>query len=460
MLRLFDFLRSRDLPRMARPNFARERMNYLIWSLLVGTIEGNIAGIVAKKTFGASNTLATIVWAAPIFMMVLNLFWGVVIRGRRRLRVMVVLSAAVAALTLSIAFTSPNWRPWGGWVFAFQIAATHFFVTGLVTLRSSMWKVNYPQARRAQIIGRLQQIRFLFVPLAGALAARIFDIDPDYYRYVYPAAALLGLLSLVPLRRFRVRGEKLEQRLLAQRIADRAGNRRGLLAGLREAAGILVNDRAFRWYMTAQFLLGSANFFTDPVLLTIIAGQLGFDYLPSSLLMVIIPSLCSWVAIRFWAPYFDRVGVLRFRVVNCIVWLGAYSCVTAAMVLIGYGWRTHLWLPVSILVIGRALKGIGHGGGGIAWTIGHLHFAKPHQIDLYMSIHVALTGLRALLMPMLGLVANAYLGNGSFGIAIALSVASLLLFRKLARDEARRARATAEPSAEEIGPPVVGPNVS
>lgn len=434
MRRLFDFLRTNDLPLLSRVNFAFERNHYMLWTLALGAIEGNLAAIVAAKTFGASKLLASLVWSAPIVMMVFNIFWGVAIRGRRRIHVLTTLTLCASVLAASIAFASPAWKPWGGWLFLLQIAATHFFVTGLVTLRSSMWQVNYPAASRGSIIGRLQTVRFLFVPLSGAVVARVFDVAPELYRYVYPAAALLGLASLLPLRRFRIRGEKREIREFREHTQTRS--HAGLVAGVREAVGILKHDHKFRRYMIAQFTLGSANFFTDPVLVIVIVTQLGFGYLASNLLMAIIPGLCSWIAIGFWAPWFDRVGVLRFRIVNCAVWTGAYVCVAASMLIIGVSGQL-LWIAIPILVLGRILKGVAHGGGLIAWSIGHIHFARKHQSDLYMSIHVGLTGLRALVMPGIGLLANQWLGGGSFAIAIFIAATALLLFRRLASDDAR-----------------------
>ncbi len=438
MQRVFDFLRSDDIPPIARRFFALERTNLIIWSLMLGAIEGNLAGIVATKTFHTSKLLTNVVWAAPIFMMTLNILWGLIIRGRARVPLLVRLTCCAALLVFSIGFTSPDWHPWGGWIFACQIALTHLFVTGLVTLRSSIWQVIYPDTHRGRIIGRLQTIRFMFVPVSGAAVAAVFDTNPEYYRFVYPGAALVALLSLVPLRRFRIRREKREIRDYRQhlaRAADRGKPRPGLWTGIKEAASILRHDHAFRRYMTAQFTLGSANFFTDPVLLVVITAELGFDYLPANLIMAIIPGLCAWLSIRFWAPHYDRVGVLRFRVVNCVVWLAAYLCVAAAMLIIGTSGHTLLWIGIPILVLARILKGIGHGGGIIAWSIGHLHFARRNQVDLYMSIHVAFTGIRALTMPFLGLLANHLLGNISFAIGAVFAAVALLLFRRLSRTD-------------------------
>lgn len=177
------------------------------------------------------------------------------------------------------------------------------------------------------------------------------------------------------------------------------------------------------------------------------------------IIMQVIPGLCAWFAIRYWAPHFDCVGVLRFRVVNCGFWIAAYVCVTVTMLIIGISGKALLWVAVPILVLGRALKGTAHGGGTIAWSLGHLHFARPHQVDLYMSIHVALTGLRALLMPLLGALANQLLGSGSFAIAIAISLTALLLFRRLAHEDPAAVR-PGETQARQREAAAAGANVT
>jgi hypothetical protein len=437
MHRIFDFLRTDDLPRVSARLYGVELRYYTFWALVMGAIEGNLAGIVVKKTFGASDLLTSIVWAAPIFVNTLNILWGVAIRGRRRLRMVVLLTSGAVLCISSIAITSPAWESWGGWIFALQIGLTHVFMSGLLTLRSSIWQANYPQAYRGRIIGRLQTIRFTVVPLSSVVIATLFDWDPGYYRFVYPAAALVGLLALVPLRHYRIRGERRELREYRAHVERLNGpverGHAGLWAGLKEASAILRHDANFRRYMLAQFTLGSANFFTDPILVVVLTGQWLFGYLASNLMMLGIPGVFIWLSIRFWAPYFDRVGVVHFRVINTGIWIAAYVCVAVSMIIIGITGSALLWIAIPILCVGRMLNGMGRGGGAIAWSIGHLQFARQHQVDLYMSIHVALTGLRALVMPLLGAGLNQLLGNASFAVAVVISIAAHLLFRRLAR---------------------------
>ena len=434
MLRMLNFLRSDDVPRLARRNFIAELGHTCLFGPVVGAVEGTLASVVASKTFDAPELLTAFVFALPFFADVVNVCWSVVLRGRPRLQSLKLLVAGAAVGTFSIALNSTAWKPWAAWLFAGQVACTHLFLSGLITLRSSLWQANYPAAKRAQIAGRLQTLRMLLVLLTTAGLSVLFDRNPQYYRLVFPLIALLGLISLWPLRRLRVRGEKAELRRFRAHVArhhrpDTAHV--GLVAGLKEAGAILRSDRAFASYMLAQFLLGSANFFTDPVLVNVLTRQLHFAYFESTLLLGQIPTALVLVSLPYWARMFDDVGVLRFRVRNSEFWLASCLGVTVAMALIGLEQRAMFVPAMVILLIGRVLNGLARGGGAIAWTLGHLHFAREHQAELYLGIHVALTGLRGLVMPLLGWATYVYLGWYSFAIALGLALVSHILFRRL-----------------------------
>ena len=435
MQRVLDFLRTDDLPPLARGNYAAELRQMLLWGVVVGAVESSIASVVASKTFDAPELLTSVVFAIPILVNVLNVLWSVVIRGRRRVRVFVTLAACALIALCSIGLTPAAWQPWGAYAFAAQVALTHLFISGLITLRTTMWKVNYAQSHRARIAGRLQTLRMLLSLLTTALLSVLFDRNPEYYRFIYPLVALIGLASLWPASRIRMRGEKAELRHFRAHVARNHRSEDGrvsLWAGVRESVSILYNDRVFAKYMLAQFLLGSANFFTDPVLVNVLAKRLDFSYFGSTLLLFQIPIVVLLISIRFWARFFDRVGILRFRIHNSACWVGSYFFVTIATALLGMGGEAAVLAGIVVLVAGRIMNGLGRGGGAIAWNLGHLHFAREHQTELYMGIHVALTGLRGLLMPLLGWVANYYLGWGSFAIAMALALTAHVLFRRMA----------------------------
>lgn len=435
MRRIAYFLQTGGLSLMTRRNYMAELRHLALWGFVTGGVEGTIASVVAAKTFAAPGLLTSVIFAIPIVVNVFNLAWGLLLRGQQRIKTYTWLASGALVLVCSIAFT-PAGRPWSAWLFAAQIAGTHFFLSGMLTIRTTMWGANYSRICRAQVAGRLHMLNVLLSVFTTALLSILFDRNPDYYRLVYPATVTLGALSLLPLRRMRVRRERAEVRrfrALAAAQQNGEGSSARLWHGLKEAAAILRTDQRFADYMRAMILLGSANFFTDPVLVAILSQR--FGYWSSTFLIYQLPILVVLVSISFWSKFFDRVGVLRFRVSNSLVWASSYAGLIVAMAMFALDGRFFYIAGIGVLVVARVLNGLARGGGDLAWNIGHLHFASEHKIELYMGIHLGLTGLRGATMPILGWLANQYLHWGSFAISLGLALSSFVLFRRMARTE-------------------------
>lgn len=455
MQRWLDFLRTDDIPPLARPNYAYELRHIALWAVVLGAIEGEGASVVARKTFDASNLLVTIVWLIPNAVYLLNVVWGVLLRGRPRIRSYFAVAGAAVAALASVCFT-PDDKFWGGWLFALQLALVNFFASGLVILRTTLWRANYPVTHRARITGRITMVRMLVTLLTVAALATLFDWRADLYPYVYLAVAALGGLSLIPLANLSVRGERAELRrtraLAAARPAGAAHG--GIIGGLREMAAILRRDRVFASYMVGQFLIGSSHFFTGPLINMKVAGDLGFGYLASAAILS-LPTVFQMLTLRWWGPFYDRVGLLRFRVINTLFWTITVSMLSLSMLLLSV--QDHLLATIGLVVLiaARILHGACTGGGAIAWNLGHLQYAPEHQTELYMAVHMGLTGLRGLVMPVLGFLAYQWLGWGAFLIALALAITAHFVFRWVEKLEARLTTAAQE-AEEELAAERVG----
>src|SRR5262245_5558847 len=389
-----DFLRADDLPRMSRPIFLSERSHMALFGIFAGVIEGNTSAIVVAKTFHADSFLIPVVMATPMLANLLTLLWGAVLRGRPRQRVFMGLAAGAILSFASVGLVDSGWS-WAAWIFTLQLALSRIFLSGLITVRTSMWGVNYPTAQRAKITGRLQLLRFMMGLFAIAAVAQIFGANPEHYRWIYPLVGLIGLCSLLPIRGVRVRGEAAELKQLALERGD--GRSPSVIANLRQCAAILQRDRAFARYCTAMFFLGSSNFMIDPVITIVATQRLDYSYFWSSALLDLLPNLIMLFSIPFWARLFDRDGVVRFRVINSLIWTASAGFAAAGLALLGNA--VVAWLAIALLWLSRVCNGLGRGGGSIAWNLGHLHFSSRSEADLYMGIHVGLTGVRGMVMP-------------------------------------------------------------
>ena len=156
-------------------------------------------------------------------------------------------------------------------------------------------------------------------------------------------------------------------------------------------------------------------------------------------LLRVLPLSAMLVALFLWAPFFDRVGVVRFRVTHGACWLLhlVLGTVGTALILrrpeIGSAAAT---LAVLFYVLNRIMMGVSMGGGALAWYLGHLHFARPAEAEVYMGIHVTLTGVRGLVMPLVGIWLWIHAGIWVWLVATGFSLCGLLLYAAMARDEA------------------------
>ena len=96
-----------------------------------------------------------------------------------------------------------------------------------------------------------------------------------------------------------------------------------------------------------------------------------------------------------------------------------------------------VYVPRAVgLVARRGLgNGIGLGAGALAWNLGHLHFARSDEAEVYMGIHVFLTGVRGLFAPAAGMMLWTLVGAWVWIIAIALAVLSCRMYLGMARAE-------------------------
>jgi hypothetical protein len=129
--------------------------------------------------------------------------------------------------------------------------------------------------------------------------------------------------------------------------------------------------------------------------------------------------------------------VLRFRVVNVVCWTVSLALGLAATMVTRAGADLEPFLFVTAVVLfglRGVVNGVAQGGGTLAWNLGHLHFAREGNADVYMGIHVFLAGVRGLIAPLAGMWLYAYIGSWIWLVAIVMSLSSLSIYHDLAEE--------------------------
>ncbi len=430
------------MPPMSRANYRWELSSACFTPFAMACVEGGVIGVIAKKTFDAPDAVIAALSAAPAMANITGFFWIRLLRGRDRVRAVVVTQLLWMLCVALIAAAPVNTL--GLAMLVILAICARSALAGLYNARSELWRANYARQARAHVTGRLTIVHSLVSGLAGLAIAWGMDMyaeqAPWTFRPLYLAAAALGLIGAWCFSNVRWRARA---SILAE---ERTPGSESARAGAGTMISVLKNDAAYRRFMSAQFVLGMAQLAGTAPFVSAVAEMM--DYSAAIALTHVIPILMPIVSIPMWSRLLDRMHIVNFRVYHTWVFVIA-NVITCAALLLGAGGALALAIP--LLYLSRGVVGVGFGGGRLAWAIGHHDFAPPHLANVYTGIHVTLTGVRGAIAPFIGVflysgwdfrvgdvhLAWEGLGGWVFGIFALVNIVAARMFSRL-RDDMER----------------------
>ena len=405
------------LPRIARLTLRRELIATIPLAVIIGVLGSLFCGFVGRKALGMPDyLLAGLIACSMTGLLTAGLSIGFV-NQRRKIKTFrrVLIAASVILITISL---TPAGRL-GQYIFLLQVLLAQVCVALLATLRTSIWRANYPTGQRGKIVVVIQLCLMLVSSGVIFLFTKLMDELAVPFQSLYVVSGLCGLLGAHLFSRIRIRHE----RQTLRNLAKRPGSRARLFAGM----AVLGTDKLFRKYMSWQMLNGLATLVVETVLVIIIADVFEGGWLLGGSVLTAIPMLTTGLAGLAWARIFDRMDIFNIRVRTSLCW-----AISRFVLMLGV-WQND----ITIVMISRVLSGLAGGGGQLAWRLGHMHFAPPEKDSLYMGAHISLTGLRGIVAPFLGIYLYRldFLGpNGIWliGISGLCQVISALGFRRMA----------------------------
>ncbi|MBL7133495.1 MAG: hypothetical protein ISS78_05305 [Phycisphaerae bacterium] len=383
MRRLLNFgpwlLGYRGIPYMSRPTFRHEIISTIFLGVGYGILTPEFCQLFAKKTLKAEPWLVAALMAQLALGFLFGAFLGPYFRRRRRIPYIVGGRLIIAVVMLGIALLPPTRQSRIPYVALLLLPALLGAV--IINALSSIWHSNYPSEVRGQIFSRRFIIYMSIAAISIKLAGYALDEWAWAHRLIYSVGAACMVASALAIAKVRVRGER---GILRSEKAEPVSP----LEGFR----LLARDREYARFMAWQFLSGSMVLLTLPAIILMLDDRLGVNYAEGTTALVLVPVAVSLLAAPFLGRLFDTVGIMRLRA------LGAASWATSKVVLF-FGIASRSW---PLVLAAFVLVGLGKGSGGLAFHIGHTHFTRPKETQVYMGIHMTLAGLRELTMPFLG----------------------------------------------------------
>lgn len=312
--------------------------------------------------------------------------------------------AAVMLLTVGLPFMD-------AWTFTLVVGGVFVLRVFPRVGEMNMYRLIYPATHRSAAVGWLKAVSAISGLVVILLGYWWFGLFPQYFWVIYVFSGIVLFGSGIAYLRIPVSRRNLSS------LEDQLPAHRAFMEGVR----IFFRDRRFLTYQIGFGIGGTANQLALVFTADVLKDDLHASDWVVGLVVAVLPALLMTLSAPAWGRLLDRINPMTGRAI-----FNGLQCLAFAFY--AYGGTTRQIWP---FVTGAVLSSVSNGGGIINWLTGSLYFAPADQVPLYNAIHAALTGLRGLIAPALGLYlfSDAGLGLGSnvFWVASSLSLLGALV---------------------------------
>jgi len=367
--------------------------------------------VVAIRYFEAPETVKSfIAGAGPIGFLLTPLTLYAAARLGARPSTACAFTFALSALLLGGAALAPGLALFAIFAVTSQMAAVQ---QGPLMLQ--VYSENYAAHER----GKRLTVPMMLIAGSSIVFAfvggEILDTDIALYRWIFGimlvAAAVCALsVSRIPSRPL---------------STDHVGNPWQNLS-------LIWKDKFFGYLLGSWMLLGLGNLIALPIRYEYLANSrygINADNTTIAVIMLVVPSVTRILSTKVWGHVFDKMHFVTTR--NSLNLLFLFSI-------------SLFFFNKNIYVLGLAMafQGLAMGGGKIFWSLWVTKIAPAERASSYMTVHMALTGLRGSMAPFLGYWIFVQAGPKSVAIAgLGLVVVAIILFERVRGHE--RLRSTA-----------------
>ena len=242
-------------------------------------------------------------------------------------------------------------------------------------LMVQVYTSNYAANERGRrVTTPLMLIAFSSMVLSWA-GGELLDIDMTHYRYFFGVMAVAAVVCAWALQG--IPSEPLSTREVGNPWQN---------------FSLIWKDRLFGYLLGSWMLLGLGNLIAIPIRMEYLANPdygINASNKTIAILMVLVPSAARLLSTKLWGHFFDKLHFVSTRNLLNICFLISIGL---------FFFSTNMIL----LGIAMAFQGAAMGGGKIFWGLWVTKIAPKEKASSYMSIHMALTGLRGTLAPFIG----------------------------------------------------------
>lgn len=240
---------------------------------------------------------------------------------------------------------------------------------------ASIMRSNYGNENRSRLLSLLR-IEVMVIAAVFSTLASVFLSDEKIFKWLFPVAAVFGVISTLIFGRIKVR-----------RIPGLP--HKSAPVSFRASLAVAGKNAAFMLFMGILMLCAAPDKLAIPIEPIKFVDELGIDYRQTTFILGTVVSAFSVAGYYLWAKALKRVS--PFTVVSIITFLGAGRTAVIAA-------ATHVMhlIPASIFL------GLTNAGWDLAPLFCVIAIADPENFSLYFGFHTTLIGIRGVAGPAIG----------------------------------------------------------
>jgi len=388
-------------------------------------IEGILAGLIAlnefvfvKSLLGSSYQMGVLFQFSTLVFLVL-IFFSTFLRRIKNKKKLLRRTAIITRLPLLLLLLFPRSpeQLTGDSIYHYiflGIFLVYFLANPIVFPSINLFLKN---AYRHENFGRLYSYATTVnkIVMMATTFAYGWALDANHYIFVYifPAAALLGVLSISLLSLIPCRQEEPPE--MTHSIWH------GIKQSVREMANILIKNIPYRHFQIGFMFYGFGFMGSYAVIILFWEFGLGLNY-SSVAFYRNAYNLLAILILPFFGKLIGRMDPRRFAALSFL----CMALYIFSLILTQYYDSSSTFWDITLyhsLVFYILFHGVFAATMVLMWSIGSAYFCTPSEAGMYQSIHLGLTAVRSLFAPLVGVLFYELWG---FTIAFSISIISLL----------------------------------
>ncbi len=410
----------------------KESKTFLL-HLVYSIIDGFILGIFALNEFilikglKASDyqiaTLFEFTVIVLLFAIIINEFFRRVRRKKKLIRCVGI--ATRLPLMLFLFFPTANAVNASNF-FTYQVSFLLIFLVYymanplLLPAINFLLKNSYSHQNFGRLYGYASSIKKISMFVGTFIFGMLLDKNEYIYIYVYPIVSVLGIASIYILSK--INYEKVEYDEPKSTFFN------SVLQSFRTSVEILKHNKPYRDFEIAFMFYGFAWMATAAIITIFFEKQLSLNY-SSIAFYKNFYNILAILILPYFGKLIGKIDPRKFAIYtfSSMLFFLFFMAITEFLPKYFIIWKLKIYYT---LILSYISYGIFAATMALLWYIGSAYFCKNEEVSTYQSIHLSLTGIRAVFSPLVGVFFYKLLGFvGVFSISIlSLAISVMIMF--------------------------------